>query len=128
MSSNQKPVIDKNIPAQVEFRDGVKVVVFRTTEGVEVLFWRDRDGYVKRVVSIEVEAISLGEARNIAIKMLPNPFLEKDSHHSVKVVDEVRQSVLNRSARNQTQRPAWLDKRLAIHHDNQLSSHNSNDD
>ena len=131
MPSNQKPVIDKNIPAQVEFRDGVKVVIFKTTEGTEVLLWRDRDGYVKRVVSVEVEAVSLGEARNIAIKLLPNPILKKDAYHLVKVVDPTpwpTPEAVKSKGVGVGRKPAWQDERLAEIHRNQLVTHNPNDD
>lgn len=85
MTDKVKLVVSES-ELRVEDRDGIKTCVFVTEDGREVLFQRNKQGGVMKVTDISVECFTLCEARKISISRLPNHFLEKSAHHSLKIV------------------------------------------
>jgi hypothetical protein len=95
MDSKEKIARDDSA-GKVEERNGGQVCVFVTTTGKEVLFERNKQGYVVKTTHEKIETFDLAWARNRAVERLSNPYTSKDSKHTVRVVLPNKSSLAHR--------------------------------
>lgn len=123
-TSTKRLVLDL-LNYKVEERNGIKTVVFQTLSGRgEVLFQRNKQGYVVKITNLPVETVCLAAARNLCLPLLRNVFLEKGSRHTTKVVDTPQQERRGVPATcQQTQKPSWLNPAMAASHEAALKTY-----
>lgn len=95
MDSKEK-IARTDSAGKVEERNGGQVCVFVTMTGKEVLFQRNKQGYVVKTTPDKIELFDLAWARNRAVELLNNPFTCKDPKHTVRVVSPGKSQAAHR--------------------------------
>jgi hypothetical protein len=126
MPNEQAQFVDLE-SVRVETRDGIKTVVFSVDSGEEVLFQRNKQGYVVKICPVSVETFSLNQARLKAIDLLPNQVLDRGGKYVVKKLTN-RGSDKGKLTPNQNIcRPSWLSNGAAMAHALASGSHEQDD-